>query len=523
MKRIYLILTMLIPSFAFSQSNCWQLGSGADGIFHAVVNTTLASGTYNYSSFKIDPGVVVTVTGTAPLIIHCTDTATIDGTLTVSGSNGADGVTFVSGGLGGLGVAGGGNGGDGTYSSSLGGMQAMDGTNTGFGTGGNNWTGGGGAGYASVGASTGGAAGFGGIAYGTSDLMALTAGSGGGGGSGGYSCGSGGGGAGGGVIVLNAMVLEIGAAGRIESNGGDGGSDGTGNCGGGGAGSGGTIFIGAAVLNNAGFILAEGGAGGASAVGGAPYYGVGGNGSDGRIRTDYATINNTGLINPMPYVQAILNTTQSATICDGDSYVLGSNAYTTAGVYTDVTPAVNGCDSLVTLTLSVAPTSSSSQTLTICEGENVVVGPNTYTTTGIYTDVISTSNGCDSTVTTDLTVTPVNADVTLVGTTITATQAGATYQWVDCDNGNASIPGATSQSYTAVVTGNYAVEVTMGACTNTSPCSLVDFTDLDELLFGDKTLVKIIDFMGRETEYRPNTPLIYVYSDGSRVRTFTMD
>ena len=523
MKKIYLLLCILTSSLAYSQSTCWQLGTGVDGIYHATANTSLASGTYNFSSFKIDAGVVVTVTGTAPLVIYCTDTATVDGTLTVSGANGTDGVTFASAGIGALGVAGGGNGGDGTYSTSVGGMQAMDGTNTGFGTGGLNWTGGGGAGYATVGGSTGGAAGIGGIVYGTSDLAVLTAGSGGGGGSGGFSCGSGGGGAGGGIVVLNAMVVEIGAAGVIESNGGNGGSDGTGNCGGGGAGSGGSIFIGAMEINNAGFILAEGGAGGASAIPGSPYFGVGGNGSDGRIRTDYVTLNNTGLINPLPYAQTILNSSLSATICDGDSYVLGSNTYTTAGVYTGVTSAVNGCDSLVALTLNVMPASTSSQSLTICEGDNVVVGTNTYTTTGIYTDLLSSVNGCDSTVTTDLTVISVDASVSLAGTTITATQAGATYQWVDCDNGNAPIAGATNQSYTAVVTGNYAVEVTYAGCTNTSSCSLVDFTGLDELLIGDKTLVKIIDFMGRETEYRPNTPLIYVYSDGTRVRTFNMD
>lgn len=33
-----------------------------------------------------------------------------------------------------------------------------------------------------------------------------------------------------------------------------------------------------------------------------------------------------------------------------------------------------------------------------------------------------------------------------------------------------------------------------------------------------KELVKIIDYMGRETEFKPNTPLIFIYSDGTNER-----
>mgnify|MGYP000064561517 FL=1 len=46
-------------------------------------------------------------------------------------------------------------------------------------------------------------------------------------------------------------------------------------------------------------------------------------------------------------------------------------------------------------------------------------------------------------------------------------------------------------------------------------CFLVDNTGIEELLQNEKELVKIIDFMGRETEFKPNTPLIFIYSDGT--------
>lgn len=41
---------------------------------------------------------------------------------------------------------------------------------------------------------------------------------------------------------------------------------------------------------------------------------------------------------------------------------------------------------------------------------------------------------------------------------------------------------------------------------------------LNELKVTERTLVKIINLMGQETEFKPNTPLIFIYSDGTRER-----
>ncbi|MBL7885207.1 MAG: T9SS type A sorting domain-containing protein [Flavobacterium sp.] len=49
--------------------------------------------------------------------------------------------------------------------------------------------------------------------------------------------------------------------------------------------------------------------------------------------------------------------------------------------------------------------------------------------------------------------------------------AGTTYQWLDCDNGNAPIPGATGQTFTPTsVNGNYAVQLTTNGCVSISDC-----------------------------------------------------
>uniref|UniRef100_UPI001300A29B T9SS type A sorting domain-containing protein n=1 Tax=Winogradskyella aurantiaca TaxID=2219558 RepID=UPI001300A29B len=57
-----------------------------------------------------------------------------------------------------------------------------------------------------------------------------------------------------------------------------------------------------------------------------------------------------------------------------------------------------------------------------------------------------------------------------------------TYQWVDCDNSNAPIDGATNQEFTAETNGSYAVVITDSRCglTETSDCFVVASLSLDE-------------------------------------------
>jgi subtilisin-like proprotein convertase family protein len=99
---------------------------------------------------------------------------------------------------------------------------------------------------------------------------------------------------------------------------------------------------------------------------------------------------------------------QSFNLCSGDTVPVGSNFYTTTGVYTDVLLAANGCDSTVTTDLTFIPSATASQSFVLCAGDSLVVGVNTYIVSGIYSNVFIAANGCDSTVTTDLTILPDN-------------------------------------------------------------------------------------------------------------------
>lgn len=54
----------------------------------------------------------------------------------------------------------------------------------------------------------------------------------------------------------------------------------------------------------------------------------------------------------------------------------------------------------------------------------------------------------------------------------------------------------------------------------TQPCPNASIDELNQV---SKELLMIVDLTGRKTEFQPNTPLIYVYSDGSRERVMELD
>tara|TARA_B110000285_G_C15086872_1_gene596710 strand:- start:117 stop:1046 length:930 start_codon:yes stop_codon:yes gene_type:complete len=51
----------------------------------------------------------------------------------------------------------------------------------------------------------------------------------------------------------------------------------------------------------------------------------------------------------------------------------------------------------------------------------------------------------------------------------------------------------------------------------------MNYTGIDELINSSKDLLKIVDIMGKETSYKSNTALIYIYSDGTTERVFKLE
>ena len=134
----------------------------------------------------------------------------------------------------------------------------------------------------------------------------------------------------------------------------------------------------------------------------------------------------------------------------------------------------SGNTSSCSFTVTVVADDSSSQSLSVCDGGSVTVGSSTYSATGTYVDTLTNGGGCDSVVTTVLTVAaPVDVSTSINGGTITAAASNATYQWLNCDSGITVISGATNQSFSPAIDGNYAVIVTVGNCSDTSSCAVV--------------------------------------------------
>ncbi len=93
-----------------------------------------------------------------------------------------------------------------------------------------------------------------------------------------------------------------------------------------------------------------------------------------------------------------------------------------------------------------------------------------WTESGIYHDTLANAIGCDSIITIELSIIHVDTSVVQSGDTLTANAEGAVYQWVDCNNGYIPVDGATGQNFVPSTVGDYAVVVTVNACTDTSSC-----------------------------------------------------
>jgi hypothetical protein len=170
----------------------------------------------------------------------------------------------------------------------------------------------------------------------------------------------------------------------------------------------------------------------------------------------------------------------TATVTACDSYTSGGNTYTTSGTYIDTVTSALGCDSILTLNLTINQSSTGSMTLTACNEYKGPSGTKSWTTSGTYTDIIPNSQGCDSVISVNLTIDNVDIQVFQNGITLTSWQTGATYQWLDCNNGYAAVPGATNQSFTPTASGSYAARIDKAGCVDTTICYVVTGVGIEE-------------------------------------------
>lgn len=214
---------------------------------------------------------------------------------------------------------------------------------------------------------------------------------------------------------------------------------------------------------------------------------------------------------------AVITACNSYTWIDGNTYTTSNNAAT------HTLTNVSGCDSVVTLNLTINNSTAGTNAVSSCS-PYIWIDGNTYTAdNNSATHTLVNANGCDSVVTLNLTINP-QPDVTVsqTGNVLTVADTTATfYQWGNCTT-QTPIDSANSISYTPTVTGTYAVFVmnTQG-CADTSDCLAVTVTvgieSIDETLIhispnpftdkitidftihstGNETVVEIYDAVGK--------------------------
>jgi len=110
------------------------------------------------------------------------------------------------------------------------------------------------------------------------------------------------------------------------------------------------------------------------------------------------------IVTSVIFMLPTITTNIEETICLGATYDFNGISLTTEGVYNDTLATLEGCDSVVVLSLFVTAPNSSYESIEICTGESYGFGSQNFTSSGIYYDTISTANGCDSVLVLELSV-----------------------------------------------------------------------------------------------------------------------
>ncbi len=212
-----------------------------------------------------------------------------------------------------------------------------------------------------------------------------------------------------------------------------------------------------------------------------------------------------------------LNATHVISACDTYTWIDGITYTSSNNTATHTVSNPLGCDSLITLDLTINYSAASTDIHTACNSFLWIDGITYTASNNTATHTLSTVDGCDSIITLDLTIITVDAGVTVSDPVITANETGAIYQWLDCNNNFAVIAGETSQIFTATANGVYAVEVTKDGCTDTSMCVTISTVGITEAasIFKDLSVFP-----------NPNQGIVHVNTGGLMdvaIRVYSMD
>ncbi len=122
------------------------------------------------------------------------------------------------------------------------------------------------------------------------------------------------------------------------------------------------------------------------------------------------TTSNCNSVDTSLIVNVIVNPSSvsniNASICNGDSILIAGIYRKIPGIYSDSLINFTGCDSIINTDLSVNPIYNIDINASICDGDSILIGGIFRKTPGIYSVTLISQFSCDSIVNTDLSVNP---------------------------------------------------------------------------------------------------------------------
>src|SRR5678810_312828 len=171
-------------------------------------------------------------------------------------------------------------------------------------------------------------------------------------------------------------------------------------------------------------------------------------------------------------VNAVLTSTTDVTICTTQlPYSWNGQTYNAAGSYSVTLTSSSGCDSIATLNLTVNAVLTSTTDVTICTTQLPYSwNGQTYNAAGSYSVTLTSSSGCDSIATLNLTVNAVltsTTDVTICTTQLPYTWNGQTYNAA----GSYSVTLTSSSGCDSIATLNLTVNSAVTSTTDVTICN----------------------------------------------------
>lgn len=171
----------------------------------------------------------------------------------------------------------------------------------------------------------------------------------------------------------------------------------------------------------------------------------------------------------------LANATAGSTVVWNGTIQNGSNILPAQSGYQVATAtAANGCTADDSLLISILQPTTSTLNEVACD--EFVLNGNVYIQTGTYTQLITNAVGCDSTITLNLTInlSPATPVVYVQNEVNLSTDIvpGQTYQWIYCSD-IMPVAGATNPTFNPTANAIYAVVVTNNCGSDTSICTAV--------------------------------------------------